>query len=121
MTNRQDDAFGRRVVGFLVGALILEGLGGLYYAGELVNKIENNTAVIKQNSRAIDQLRSVNNRLIRIEVLIESVLASNIDAAKNIGIVRSEQERRGTMVEESFKHINNKDKHYHAGHATSRD
>ena len=107
MGKRMDDAFGRKIIGALIVALIVEGLGWVYSVGVLVNKIDTLAKSVIENKREIEQLRKVNNRLIRIEVLMETVVVGNNKNSENQAIFSAEQQRRGPLIEDATRHLRN--------------
>lgn len=111
MPTRQDDAFGRKVIGSLIAALLLELVGWVYSVGVLVNKIESNAEDIHTIQRQIEALQKVNNRLIRIEVLMETVVVGNNKISENQAIFSAEQQKRGPLIEDAMRHVRNSKVH----------
>lgn len=107
MTKKDD----KWVIISLVVVIAIEAVGWFISAGILMNKIDVNFDHIKENKSSIEQLRNVNDRLIRIEVLIESVLTSNLKITESLTIVEAEQQRQGTKVNESFEHSKSIERH----------
>lgn len=64
---RRDDSFLRKVMSTLVAALIIQAIGWIYLLGSLVNQVDT-------NKKDIEKLQSLNDRLVRIEVKMDTAL-----------------------------------------------
>jgi len=88
----------------LVVVIALEAVGWFVSVGVVMNKMDALDLRVSDTEDAIENLYKVNDRLIRIEVLMESVVAGNTKITENLAIVAAEQQKRGPLVYEAFDH-----------------
>ena len=105
---KKDDKW---VILSLVVVIAIEAVGWFISVGVMMNKIDENAMDIADNKNAIVELRKVNNRLIRIEVLMETVVVGNSKISENLAVVAAEQQKRGPIVREAAIHVRDKGSH----------
>ena len=98
----------------LVVVIAIEALGWAISVGYMMNKMDALELRVSDTEDAIENLHKVNNRLIRIEVLMESVVVGNAKITENMAIVAAEQQKRGIKIDEAFDHSKNVKQHFYS-------
>jgi len=95
----------------LVAVIAIEALGWAISVGYMMNEMGALELRVSDTEDAIDNLHRVNDRLIRIEVLMETVVVGNNKITESLAIVAAEQQKRGPVVREAAVHFRDKAAH----------